>query len=253
MTGDPRAWPWLASGILVGAAAIGTALAFGARPGGRRSDLLLGAAGWGGTVALKLAATVPVGLALWLLWGEESPLAARMLASGLLTGVFEVGGAWLLVRWTSLREAPWNGALAFGVAFGCAEAAVLALLVGLVGVAGLAGTPGMSPEDAKALAETLADAARPWTFAFERAIAVPVHALSCVLVVLAVRGRLWAPLAASFLLKTAIDAVPAEGEIPEAALQAVYGASGAASALILLRLRPRFEALPAAAEPPPAA
>lgn len=253
MTGDPRAWPWLVSGLVVGFAAVGVSLAFGARPGARRADLLLGAAGWGGTVAGKLAATIPVGIAFWAIWGEDPPLAAKMLVTGLLTGVFEVGGTWLLVRWTRLREAPWNGALAFGIAFGCVEAAVLAAGCLMVGLAGLEDPAALPAEAVRNLAGALADTARPWLIVFERTIAVPVHALCCVWVVMAVRGRRPALFAASFLLKSALDAVPSEGEIPKAVQESIYGAFGAAATVVLLRLRPRFEALGAPAAPPPAA
>ena len=250
MASSTEAWTWLGSGVFVGLAALGTAIAFGARPGARWRDLLLGAAGWSVSVGLKVAATVVIGLILFLLWGESPPLPATAAANGLLTGVFEVGITLLLVLLTRLREAPWNGALAFGVAFGCFEAAALSVAMTLTGLAGLADPASLDPEAAANLAVAFSHANRPGTFALERAVVVPLHALSCVLVVAAVRSRRAAPFWWAFALKTAVDAVPAEGEIPGPVLEGIWAAFGIASAAVLLRLRPWFEG--AATPSPPA-
>lgn len=77
----------------------------------------------------------------------------------------------------------------------------------------------LPPADAQAVVQGLADGS---TLALlllvaERAVALPIRAFACVLIVGAVRPRRARWFAWSFLLKSAVDAVPTNEAFPEAA------------------------------------
>jgi hypothetical protein len=95
-----------------------------------------------------------------------------------------------------------------------------------------------APDDAPSLLAGLSDPLRPIAFLWERAIALPVHVLTCVLILRSVReGRpplFWL----AFLLKCLIDAVPAERS-SKLGLEPIYGLFGLGSALLLLRIARR--------------
>src|SRR5438552_1644746 len=77
---------------------------------------------------------------------------------------------------------------------------------------------------------------RPLTFAIERFSALPVHVLSCVWIWQAAQQRRVAPFLFAFLLKTAIDALPTEGQLSPAVLEGAYMVFGIVSAVLLVHL-----------------
>lgn len=171
---------------------------------------LWGALAWVVAVALKVAWAVPLNPRVvgWLTATVPANVANPLLWSylGILTGVFECGFTLLLVRSVGqLRVAAWPEAVAFGIAFGAAEALV-------VGAAHLAQTvaqiAGVLPGEALPSGYNLAWAVAPLV---ERASAILVHVLSAVLIFYSVRtGRVrWFWL--SFLYKSAVDTVAAYG------------------------------------------
>jgi len=233
MVASPNAWLWVASGAvaLLGAAALPIHLRL--RHGSAWSDALLGAGTWTVSVGLKLVGALIVGGMLWSLFGNEIPLGVDMVATGLLTGVFECGITLVVVALTRLREGRPASALGFGMAFGAFEALVLGVPVLLGGLAAILWLDAMPPEDARELAKNTGDAVRPFTFLLERVIAVPLHALTCIWIILSVRQRRAAPFLLAFVVKSACDAVPTGDQIPLALQQLIYVAIGIVAALLL--------------------
>jgi hypothetical protein len=156
----------------------------------RLATFALGAASWALAVALKVAWALPLNAAVKrALEAQLGGLGAVsfMAYVGVLTGVFEVGLVAILARTVKrLRAASWDDAVAFGLSFGGIEAVVLAL----------AGA--FQPGDVGALQALLAT--------LERASTIPIHVLSCVLVLRAADdARPWRPLALAFLYKSVVD------------------------------------------------
>jgi uncharacterized membrane protein YhfC len=244
----PEALPqlWIASGLVVMVGAASACAAFQRRRGARWRDYSVGALGITLAVILKVLAAVALFGALSRFFGGRIPFPVSSVASGLLTGVFEVGLALLMVRATSLRHASWSSALAFGLGFGCFEAGLLGLLAVLRGALGLL-LPFLdgllSPGDLAEIARGMGGWHEPFVLILERIVAVPVHVLACALVVLAVQRRQPGLFWAAFWFKSAIDAVPARG-LPEPVLQAVYLVFGLAAWWTLLRLDERFRVQP---------
>jgi uncharacterized membrane protein YhfC len=174
----------------------------------------LGAAAWAVSVTLKVAWAAPTNRAvlegLGRLLGESGGTLAGWIYFGLLTGVFEVAFTWLVVRKTSVRQANENEAIAFGVAFGGAEAVALGLISLLAGVAGLLFWDHLPDE----VTAALGGSELGWTSAlavFERVFTLVAHLIACVLVVWAVQRRrvMWFWL--SFAFKSSLDALAAAG------------------------------------------
>jgi uncharacterized membrane protein YhfC len=176
----------------------------------------LGALGWIVTVVLKFAWAIPVnplvydGLTQALPPAVGSPLFD--LYVGALTGVFEVGIVWLVMRYTRLGQVPFRRALAFGVGFGAFEALALgvnslgAVLVALVAPASL---PLGTLEQVARLNNVLLGLAP----IVERFFTVLIHILANLLIFYAVvlRQPRWFWL--SFGYKTLIDAAAAYGQV----------------------------------------
>jgi uncharacterized membrane protein YhfC len=91
----------------------------------------LGALAWVVTVMLKFAWAIPVNSFVYNGLYDALPevIAALLfyLYVGALTGVFEVGIVWLVMRYTRLGRVSWKRALAFGIGFGAVEALLLGL------------------------------------------------------------------------------------------------------------------------------
>ncbi len=92
--------------------------------------VVLGALFWLIAIALKLATAIPLNprvfgdsKTLHDPWGTL--LSAAYL--GVLTGVFEVGAIWLILRWWRLGSLPWSAVLAVGIGFGGIEALLLGI------------------------------------------------------------------------------------------------------------------------------
>jgi len=246
------AWFFLASGLATIAFALGAC--WWMRRGARAADFAWGAIAWTVAVLLKLLAALAAAAMLFLTFGEQVPPVVKFPVNGLLTGNTDCGLTLAVVALTTLRRAPWRSALAFGTAFGAFEAVVLAPALVLGGLAGLL-PEALAPDHPAELARNLANPLRPFTFAWERVVVIPVHAISCVLVMTAFRRRSAAPFCAAFALKTAIDAVPGpdEGALPPLVVEAIYGAFGLVSLLALLRLgrSPAWTMTTSSAPPPP--
>src|SRR5262245_27211805 len=220
-----------ASAILL---ALATCLVHRVRRGTRSMDYLVGASVWIVAVGAKIVLAMAVFAGLRQLCGEAIPLAVSVPATGLLTGMTECTFTWLVARTRSWRGASFDSSVAFGLGFGCFEALALAVPMFLGSL--LARLPDLlEPEDARALAEGFVDPHRPFTFLWERAIAVPVHVLSSVLILRSVRVSRASLFWWGFALKSSLDSVPSE-RIPELPLQAVYGAFGVTAVLAFLRL-----------------
>jgi uncharacterized membrane protein YhfC len=249
------AWAWIVGAVGCLLVAFAPVVFWRRRHGVRATDYLLGAAAWAATVGAKVVASLAVGGVLYLAFAEAVPLPVEMAVSGLLTGVFEIGGTLAAVLLVArLRTAGWGPAVAFGIGFGAFEALVLAPPLFVSGMTALVAYPGMDAESVRATLANLADTARPLEVVWERAAALAVHTLACVLVIGAVRARRAAPFWGAFVLKTALDSVPPDAGLPRLALQGVYGAFGVASIVLLLCERRRFHALDSAVPvPPPAA
>jgi hypothetical protein len=182
---------------------------------------------------VKLLLAVLLFGGLHTVFAGQPPLIATLLATGLLTGATECAGTYVVARTNRWRRARWDSVAAFGLAFGCFEAAVLAVLLLLTVLA--AQFPGqLEPPEAQAVREALSDPHRPLTFLVERAIAVPVHLLTSVLILRAAQTGKMSLFWWGFLLKSLIDAVPA-GELPVPVLEGIYLAFGLFSLVAFLR------------------
>jgi uncharacterized membrane protein YhfC len=199
----------------------------------------LGAGAWVGTVILKFAWAVPANPQVYdALTGSLPQGVARavfVLYVGALTGVFEVVGTWLLLRYTKLGRVRWTRALAFGIGFGAAEALLLGVnSIAAVSTAILA--PATLPvEVLEQIAEqshALFLIAPPW----ERLFTVLIHIFANVSLFYGVARHaprwLWVP----FAYKTAIDAVAAWGQLAgaPASLGGLWAIEGVAAAFGIL-------------------
>lgn len=172
----------------------------------------LGAAAWVGTVILKFAWAVPINPQVYdaltgtLPEGMARPVFA--LYVGALTGVFEVVGTWLLLRYTKLGRVPWGRALAFGIGFGAVEA----LLLGINSLAGVL-TAILAPSTlpVEALEQIVRQSSALYIVAptWERFFTVLIHIAAnvCLFHGIARKQTRWLWLA--FGVKTAIDTVAA--------------------------------------------
>jgi uncharacterized membrane protein YhfC len=88
-----------------------------------------GALAWLITVALKFLWAIPINTTVYTTLTDTLPETVGnvifYLYVGLLTGIFEVGGTWLALRYTPLGRVRWRKAQAFAVGFGAVEALIL--------------------------------------------------------------------------------------------------------------------------------
>jgi uncharacterized membrane protein YhfC len=176
----------------------------------------LGALAWVVTVVLKFAWAVPVNPPVYKGLYDALPEAVAgplfYLYVGALTGVFEVGLVWLVMRYTRLGRVSWKRALAFGIGFGAVEAFLLGLSsLGTV-LAALV-VPSVFPLEALEQISHLNNVLYGLAPILERFFTVLVHALSNVLIFYAVAQRKprWFWLA--LIYKTGIDAVAAFAQV----------------------------------------
>ncbi|MCL4273087.1 MAG: YhfC family intramembrane metalloprotease [Anaerolineales bacterium] len=206
----------LGAGILVpGAGMILVALAFVLYAARRKwlgwRYLGLGALFWVLTVVVKFAFAIPVNPPVFraLGVGSEQLFSPGNLTAylyiGALTGIFEAGLAYLILRNNRWGKAAWDHALVFGIGFGVVEA----LLLGLAGL--LSGLVGITAPDALPI-PTLGSMAANSTLVMglapvvERLFVILAHIFSCVLIFYAIASgeAKWAWLAV--LYKTVLDA-----------------------------------------------
>jgi uncharacterized membrane protein YhfC len=216
---DPRGEPAKIDGpavspraLLGGAGMITVALGFVVYAAVRRLGwgyLGLGVLFWVVTVALKFAWAIPFNTSIYQLtrsWPALVGNAAFDLYVGALTGVFEVGVTWLVLRYTRWGRATWNQALAFGIGFGAIEA----FLLGLGSAAAVLGAI-LAPEVLPV--ELLRQLAHANDFLYglapisERFFTVLIHVFSNVLIFFAILRRRPGWFWLSFLYKTLIDAM----------------------------------------------
>ena len=176
------------------------------------SYLGLGALAWVVTVVLKFVWAVPINRSVYdgLYSALPEALAAMSfyLYVGALTGVFEVGIVWLVMRYTRLGQVSWKRALSFGIGFGAVEALLLGLnSLGTVVAALVA--PGVFPLEALEQISRLNNVLYGLAPILERFSIVLVHILANVLIFYAIAQRKpkWFWLA--LIYKTSIDAVAA--------------------------------------------
>jgi len=172
----------------------------------------LGAAAWVGTVICKFAWAVPFNPRVYdAVTGALPQGMARAVFAlyvGALTGVFEVVGLWLLLRYTKLGRVPWARALALGIGFGAVEA----LLLGINSLAGVL-TAILAPSTlpVEALEQIVHQSVALYIAApaWERFFTVLIHvaANACLFYGIARQETRWLWLA--FAFKTAIDTAAA--------------------------------------------
>jgi uncharacterized membrane protein YhfC len=178
--------------------------------------LLLGAVAWMVTVGLKFAWAAEFNTSVFT--ALKSALPAMIAAPafelyvGALTGVFEVGVTFLVLRLTRLGRAPWASALSFGIGFGAVEALLLGispLTAGLIALTAPATLTPVQLESIAAVANPLLGLAPMW----ERFFTIWVHILSNLLIFYAVASRQARWFWLAFVYKTGLDAVAAYAQI----------------------------------------
>jgi uncharacterized membrane protein YhfC len=170
----------------------------------------IGALFWILTVLLKFAFAVPVNPVVFRLLNatHENLFSPGNLVAyfyiGALTGIFEAGLAYLILRMTRWGKATWNQALAFGIGFGVIEALLLGfanLFSSMVGITSPAVLP-ISSLGSLAQNATLVMGLAP---VIERLSVIFAHMFACVLIFYAIAsgGTKWAWYA--ILYKTLLD------------------------------------------------
>ena len=236
MEAPPSTWLWLVSGLAVLAGSLAACGVLKRRRPTSWAELAWGSFAWIVSVGLKIVCAVAAFGALRRAFGEALPWYVTVPTTGLLTGVFECGTSLVIVLRSRLRRGGWNPALAFGASFGATENVVLAAPMVLAAAMATWGRAWMDAADAKALVESMSDAVRPLTFILERSAAMAVHVYGGALIVAAVQLRRPGWFWLAFLLKSVIDALPAEGQLSLPALESAYAAIGIVSLLGLWRL-----------------
>lgn len=195
--------------------ALGYALYAGLRRLGWRY-FWLGALAWVGAVALKMVAAILLNAPLYraLVTPGQPGIGdvVMYLYIGSLTGIFEVGLVWLLVRLTRLKGASWKQALAFGIGFGAVEAFLLGLS-SLGNMVAAAVNPGIIPPEALEQLARANDIRLSLAPIVERFFTVLVHIFANVLIFYAVAARKPAAFWVAFLYKTLIDSAAAYGQL----------------------------------------
>jgi uncharacterized membrane protein YhfC len=176
----------------------------------------LGALAWVVTVVLKFVWAVPINPSVYRSLYNVLPDSVAgllfYLYVGALTGIFEVGIVWLVMRYTRLGRVSWNRVLAFGIGFGAVEALLLGLSsLGTV-LAALV-VPNVFPLEALEQISRLNNVLYGLAPISERFFTVLGHILANVLIFYAVAQRKprWFWLA--FIYKTGIDAVAAFAQV----------------------------------------
>ncbi len=173
--------------------------------------LALGALFWVITVALKIAWAIPMNPLVKSLTGNLPEVVGMPLFEiyiGALTGVFEVGIIWIVLRYTRLGQVAWNSALAFGIGFGAIEAFFIGLTsLGMVITALIApDLISLSILKQLAVADNILFYLAP---IWERFFTVLIHIYSNVLIFYAVVQRRSGWFWLAFVYKSLIDAVAA--------------------------------------------
>jgi uncharacterized membrane protein YhfC len=177
----------------------------------------LGALGWIATVLLKFAWAASANPTVYNGLTETLPEAAAMpvfyVYVGALTGVFEVVGVWLALRYTRLgQETTWRRALSFGIGFGAVEALLLGISSTASTVMAMT-TPELFP---LGTLEQIAQASNPlYGLApiVERFSTILVHMFSNALIFYTVAQKQSRWLWLAFAYKTLLDTAAALGQM----------------------------------------
>jgi uncharacterized membrane protein YhfC len=174
--------------------------------------LLLGAAAWMVSVALKFAFALPFNQPIynWLYTTFTDKIAGPIfwVYVGLLTGVFEVALVYLFLRRTRFGRASWKQALAFGIGFGSVEAILLGILNLLTTISALLipDQVGATLLNSLAAQNNLVVSLAPVS---ERIFTILVHIFCNAAIFYAINARIPAWLWLSVAFKTALDGVAA--------------------------------------------
>ncbi len=214
-----------------------------------------GALAWIGSVALKFAWAIPVNPPLRRILVAAMPQVAAdalfCLYVGALTGIFEVGIVWLLMRrrrWG--QPVTWEKALAFGIGFGVVEALLLGA-VSLTTVFGLLASPEAAAQNPAALA-SLNNVLFGLTPVSERLFTILLHIAADLLVFYSIlrHDTRWFWLA--FVYKSLFDAIATAAQLVGVGtlsrlwtVEAIVAVFGIAGWLLWHTLYARFPASPA--------
>jgi uncharacterized membrane protein YhfC len=175
------------------------------------SLFLWGGLSWFVAIVLKSIAGAPtLKIAAWLRGALPELLSEPLLwlYIGLLTGVFESLVALVVVaRVPRLRASSWHEAIGYGLGFGALEAILLGVYSTVIVYLTIAAPEQLPPE---LLDLSAARGASPLAIplpVLERAIVIPVHVFSALLIIHALQRREMRWFWASFTYKTALDAV----------------------------------------------
>jgi uncharacterized membrane protein YhfC len=168
---------------------------------------ILGAVFWIVSVALKFGCAILVNP--WIL-SVIRPQPGGMLAvavyGGVLTGIFEVGFVWAILRFSLLGRADWRRVLGFGIGFGAIEA----LLLGGVSLLLVLASMYVPEKVPPAIVEQLASTDNIlWVIApiGERFFTCLGHIATNVLIFYSIARRKLLPLWLAFLYKSFIDSI----------------------------------------------
>jgi len=172
--------------------------------------LMLGGLFWVLTVTAKFTVSIPLNPLVFQALGVTSEKLfspgnlAAYLYIGALTGIFEVGLAWLVLSKTRWGRADWSQALIFGIGFGVIEA----LLLGLAGLSSaLVGlfSPEVLPVPTLGTLAGQTSLGMGLAPVVERLFVVLAHIFACLLIFYAIARReaRWGWLA--MLYKTLLD------------------------------------------------
>ena len=214
----------------------------------------LGALAWILTVALKFAWAIPVNGPLFRALENTLPKSVAdpifYVYVGALTGIFEVGIVWLMVRYKGWGQPiTWAKALAFGIGFGVVEALLLGLS-SLVAVTNFMVSPDAALQNPEALAH-LNNVLFGLAPISERFFTVLIHVAANLLIFYSVlrREARWFWLA--FIYKTAFDAIATFAQFWGVdtlshlwTIEAIVALFGIIGWLVWWILRPRFPATP---------
>lgn len=169
--------------------------------------IAFGGVTWLCTVILKFAWAVPINKHIYnLLQSYLIPEVAGpifWIYVGLLTGIFECGGIYLLIRFSKLRNMSLSESFGFGYGFGCIEAIFLGLgqLVTIIVIA--SGNP--LPIDFG------------WSMVpapiFERIMVIFLHLYTTLLIIYSIKERKQYLFWLSFLYKSFVDVIAAWAQL----------------------------------------
>jgi uncharacterized membrane protein YhfC len=225
--------------------------------------LLLGALFWVLTVLLKFVWAGALNSAIYAgLTGVLPGVAGSLIFDvyvGSLTGIFEVGLTYLILRRTRLARSPWKTAFAFGIGFGAVEALLLSISPLISAILGMTNPSTLSLSTLQNIA-MLNNPLWGLTGVWERFFTVWIHIACNVLIfyTLITGQKKWFWL--SFGIKTVLDSVAAYIQVNRLntnlgaiwIVEFIIAAIGAACWWLTNRLSHEYPDLSGAAQPEPA-